>query len=850
MVLERLRRVLPIVVGLAIFLVALEVLRLELRAVSWHDLTADIRATPPHRLALAVALTGLNYMALAGYDLLAFTYIRRRVSRVRVAMASFLAYAISNSVGFAVLSGASVRYRFYTRWGLSADELTRIVVCCSVTFWLGLFALGGLSLVLGPLAGSSALMERAMLVGVGWALTAVPVAYLVATAVRKAPLRLRSLELPLPPLPVAAAQLFISALDWALAGSVLYALLPASALSFIQFLGLFLVAILLGLISHVPGGVGVFEGVLLLLLKPYLSTAMVVPSLVVFRAVYYVLPLALGLTGLVLDEGWQQRQRLSRAGAALGQWTERLTPLALAVTTFIAGTVLLFSGATPAAPGRLALAHAVLPLGVIEASHFVGSVAGAVLLVMSPKLGRRLDAAFFLAAAAIAVGMVTALLKGFDYEEALFLSAVLLLFWRARPAFDRRAAFFDARFSPSWIAAVVGALAASVWLGLFAFQHVEYSNDLWWRFALEGEASRFMRGSVGAAVVVLLFAVGRLIGFARHQMPVPTDADLDDVTRVIATQTRTLPFLAFLRDKAFLFNDDRSAFIMYGVQGQTWVALGDPVGPVEHVRTLIARFLERCGDFGGVPVFYEIGTEHLDAYADFGLTFAKLGEEARVDLTTFTLDGGHAARHRQTLRRLEKEGCVFRVVPATEVVSILPQLRAVSDNWLAARASAEKGFSLGFFDEAYVARCPVGVVERDGRIVAFANVLAGPQHDELSIDLMRYHRDAPTSTMEGLLVHLMVWGRDQGYRQFTLGMAPLSGFETSPAASLWNRIGRFLYTHGDTIYHFQGLRAFKEKFAPTWEPHYLAYQGAVRLPRLMVDVSALVAGGYRQIFRK
>ena len=75
---------------------------------------------------------------------------------------------------------------------------------------------------------------------------------------------------------------------------------------------------------------------------------------------------------------------------------------------------------------------------------------------------------------------------------------------RARPAFDRKAALFATRFSPAWIAAVAAALAASVWLGLFAFKHVEYSTDLWWQFELQGEASRFLRGSVGAATVVLL----------------------------------------------------------------------------------------------------------------------------------------------------------------------------------------------------------------------------------------------------------------------------------------------------------------------------------------------------------
>ena len=104
--------------------------------------------------------------------------------------------------------------------------------------------------------------------------------------------------------------------------------------------------------------------------------------------------------------------------------------------------------------------------------------------------------------------------------------------------------------------------------------------------------------------------------------------------------------------------------------------------------------------------------------------------------------------------------------------------------------------------------------------------------------------------MEALFVHLMLWGKQQGYQWFSLGMAPLSGFEQSPVAPLWNRVGVFLYEHGESLYNFQGLRAYKEKFNPVWEPRYLACPGGLRLPRILADVSALVAGGYRRIFLK
>ena len=192
---------------------------------------------------------------------------------------------------------------------------------------------------------------------------------------------------------------------------------------------------------------------------------------------------------------------------------------------------------------------------------------------------------------------------------------------------------FETRLSPAWVASVIGTVAASVWLGLFAFKHVDYSSDLWWQFELRSDASRFLRASVGAAIVLLLFGFSRLIRLARHEAAPPGDADLRDAETAIAAGTSTFPNLVFLEDKAVLFDGDRRAFVMYAVQGRTWVALGDPVGPDDRLSTVIRLFLERCDDFGGVPVFYEVTPPHLHRYADFGLTFVKLGEEAKVDLT-------------------------------------------------------------------------------------------------------------------------------------------------------------------------------------------------------------------------
>ena len=337
---------------------------------------------------------------------------------------------------------------------------------------------------------------------------------------------------------------------------------------------------------------------------------------------------------------------------------------------------------------------------------------------------------------------------------------------------------------------------------------------------------------------------------ARRVLQLPGADERTDAGRVVAAQPRTSANLAFLRDKALLWNEARTAFLMYGIQSRTWVALGDPVGPEGAAEPLVKAFLERCDDYQGVPVFYESSKEWLHVYADFGLTFVKLGEEARVFLPHFALDGSGHKKLRTTLSRLQREAATLRIVEPPKVTALMPELRAVSNAWLTEKTAAEKGFSLGFFAEEYVERFPVAILEVRGRIEAFATLWPSPLKQEVSVDLMRFRPSAPNGVMDGLFAWLFVWAKQDGYQWFNLGMAPLSGLEVSPVSPLWAKVGRFVYGHGESFYNFQGLRAYKEKFDPVWEPRYLAYPGGLALPRVVTDVSALISGGYRRIFSK
>jgi len=233
-----------------------------------------------------------------------------------------------------------------------------------------------------------------------------------------------------------------------------------------------------------------------------------------------------------------------------------------------------------------------------------------------------------------------------------------------------------------------------------------------------------------------------------------------------------------------------------------------------------------------------------------GLGLTPLGEQARVDLTRFSLDGAAHADLRQSRARLQRHGCRFEIVPRDSVAGLVPELARVSEAWLARKATHEKGFSNASFDARYLEQFPVAVVRGNDGIVAFANLWQGAGQGELSVDLMRHLPSAPSGSMDYLFSELMLWGRAQGFRWFDFGMAPLSGLEARHDAPLWARVGTLLYRHGEHFYNFEGLRRFKAKFGPQWRPLYLASPGGVALPAILVDVATLVAGSLLGIVSK
>lgn len=827
--------------GIILFVAALWVLHHELRAYHYHDVMHQLKSLPAYRLLLALLFTILGYLVLIGYDFIALRYMNHPISYGKIATAGFIGYAFSNNFGISML--AAIRYRLYSAWGLSSVDITKVVAFCGLAFWLGIFLIGGVIFLIEPIEIPASIHLRfASLTTLGILFLSFIGAYLLVSFLRKRPIKIWKWEFSIPSVKFSLSLIGIACMDLILNGSVLYVLLPSTvSLSYPKLIGIFALSQIAGLISQVPGGLGITETVVVLLLSNIMPASTVLGSMLAFRGIYYLLPMCFAAILLGVHESLQRKEIFKMFARIFGQWVPEIIPTVLSFTTFIGGAILLFSGATPAEKIRLTWLIDYIPLPVMEISHFMGSLAGVLLLILAWGLQRRLNAAYPLAVALLGAGIVFSLLKGLDYEEAGILIIMLGALLPSRRHFYRKTSLINEPFTPGWISAIVLAMICSIWLGLFSYKHVEYSDELWWHFSFSGDAPRFLRATVGTGVLALFISLSRLLRPFRPKPITPVVSDIEMIRDIVKSSRKTYANFALLGDKSFLLNESRNAFIMYAVNGRSWVAVGDPVGPEKEMSELVWKFHEMCDRHGGWVVFYEIGRKNLPIYLDLGLTLMKLGEEARVPLSTFSLEGITRKGLRHTRNRLEKEGCTFEIIPIDSVSSLLPEFMTISDAWLAEKNITEKGFCTGFFDAEYLKNFPAGIVRKNGKIIAFVNIWLGAEKEELSLDLMRYLPESPRSVMEYLFIQLMLWGKQEGYQWFNLGMSPFSGLENHALAPLWNRLGALVYRHGEHFFNFQGLRQYKEKFDPEWEPIYLASPGGLVLPRILTNIALLIS---------
>jgi phosphatidylglycerol lysyltransferase len=318
-----------------------------------------------------------------------------------------------------------------------------------------------------------------------------------------------------------------------------------------------------------------------------------------------------------------------------------VAPLAAAVLTAAAGVMLLASGATPSTPERFMALWERTPPILIETSHFLSSILGLALILLAFGLRSRLDGAWGATMVALLAAAPLALLKGFVWEETAALMALALLLAPFRGAFFRKAQLTRMEITPGWLVSAFAAVLGAGLLGLWSFQHADYGNQTVWRNMIDQDMERSIRAWVGAATALFAFGLWRLFATAATPKVVgETDPDFERVRAILETAEVAEPGsnLALLGDKRFLFSASGQSFLMFGVRGRSWIALGAPVGRRDERMELLWHFRELADSHAARPGIYGLGVEDLPDVVELGFAIQKVGESAAVPLESFRIE--------------------------------------------------------------------------------------------------------------------------------------------------------------------------------------------------------------------
>ena len=543
--------------------------------------------------------------------------------------------------------------------------------------------------------------------------------------------------------------------------------------------------------------------------------------------------------------GCQQKWRARFRGASREDGS--LIAIFLAVITLASGILNLISVVGGASQPKLLVT--VFPLEFSHTSRALSILMGFALIVSSLNIYKRKKRAWAVVLALSVFSTIFHLIREPHNEQVLLWSALVLLLLLTRDIFTVKSGRPDLRSALVRLlvsgAAALGYGIAGFWLlderhfGMnfrigdaiaATLRFLSLSSDP--RLSPHTQFGHWFLDSLYlitmTASIYACFALFRPMLY--HFRTAPRERAL--ARKIVQQYARTpLDLFKLWPDKSYFFSPSQRCVIAYRVADNIAIALGDPVGPEEEIGPTVCKFLEMCRGNGWAVVFYQTLPDFVPLYRRFRLKKLKIGDNAMVDLSDFSLQGKSRRELRSKVRQLEAMGihiCEFQPPVPDDIIS---QLKAVSDQWLRIPGRRERSFTLGQFDPDYLRSKPLLVVmDSAGTVLAFINLIS-VDSTEITGDLMRRRTDAPNGIMDYLFLKLFLYAKGKGYARVSLGMAPMTGFQEREEATAEERAIHGLFQKLDFVFSFRGLHHYKAKFATSWEPRYLVYRNVLELPR-------------------
>ncbi|MDK7194794.1 bifunctional lysylphosphatidylglycerol flippase/synthetase MprF [Aerococcus urinae] len=788
----------------------------ELRSINW-SLFFDSLADLPAFTRMALVIFGLLGFSFNGwYDYVATRNYTVTAHSYKILQMGWISQAFNEFIGLSGFTGAALRNNFYQKHGLKPKQAIQISLETWFASFLGLGVLLLIVLLSGKIDGYSLLL---------------PVIYLLYLPLYffydKLPLARKlgkKFGLEAITWKKKLAYLSASLCDWVASFTYFYIvmLIFMPHLSPIFAMMVYSFANVVGILSFIPGGLGTFDlTVLLMMQNAGYNPDQVLAAIVILRVCYYVIPWLLAcfyvfhnwFTSKLFEEDMKIK--------AWRKWIVRFVSFLLSVN----GLVLISSVISPAVPERIHLLKYLIPRSLQSVSILLVLLIGCTAFILSFGLFKRIRRALWLTLILLPLGAIACMIKGLDYEEAIFLLLSTYLLYQSRFLFTRNHLALNRKNILLSFFACAGLLLI-IFLITGHFRHMPFTRHV---YLLNPLHIFFYLVIASLLTILVLFSRSERLDF----LP-PSLDEINLYEQLIAEYGGSeYSHLVYLKDKMIFFNTEQTVAILYRPSSDNLIALGDPIGNSQDFPSALEEFLEYAEHMDMAVGFYEVTPHYLDAFCSLGYATLKIGESAIIDLDEFTFEGKKNKNRRSVRNDMTRAGLYFEVYQPPYNDKFIHDLRQISDQWLNKRE--EMSFSMGAFYEDYLARERIAVLRDEKAIYAFASIMPISE-DMISIDLMRYISHDAGDVMQMLILQLLQWAKDLGYHRFVLGMAPLANVGTKSYASPRDKTLHLVYDFGNRFYGFKGLRAYKSKFRPEWENRYIIYPNQTTLIKILISL--------------
>ncbi|MCB5950737.1 bifunctional lysylphosphatidylglycerol flippase/synthetase MprF [Enterococcus sp. BWT-B8] len=799
-----------------LIIVAGELLSIS-KTISFNQLEEIFQSIPVWKIVIMLIVGLAAVIPMFGYDITLNRMLQNKMKPSYLLETSWMINSINNIAGFGGIINIGLRTAFFRKKNSGkkvAQSLSKIVI----------FLLSGLSIwsflsFLLVFFGKQNLYLQQYLIWLIIGSLYFPLVLLITSIKKDHYIGNISIS--------ARLQLIlISFFEWTgvLSFFLLIGILMNASFHPLQVIPLYVAASIMGMSSMIPGGLGSFD-VMIILGLPSLGIPRetVIVWLLLFRLFYYIVPFSIGIFLLIKNLGKNLNERFSGIPTELSR---EISHKLLVFLMYFSGIMVVLSATVPEAFNQIHWLSRLNPWSSHLFTQFPTLLLGFALVIMGRGIAAQVGRAYAPAIGLISITLAYSSVKNFNLGVLILLILLLIFVIFSKDELYRKQLVY------SWEMITVDGIIFTVLtllyiiIGVYNLPSFPHHKKHFISFFLFPSEKIWFSGLL-AIILIALFTFLFIRYLKGEQRIMGEPLNIENAKNILNHfGGNANSQLVFLNDKnMYVYTDNAgisTVFLQFKTLNDKCIVMGDPSGKKEDFASAIAEFIQECDCWGYLPVFYEVSAPIVLTLHSFGYDFIKMGEEAYVSLGDFTLSGKKRRGDRAIMNRFEKEKYTFEILSPPYLPEVMHELRLISNEWLGNRK--EKGFSLGFFSEEYLQMSEIAIVKNQrNEILAFANIMPTYTKEEGTIDLMRYKKEAPPGVMDFLFISIFNYMKENGVSVFNMGMAPLANVGTSKKSFFQERIAFLVYEFGSIFYSFQGLKAYKDKFASEWSPRYTLY---------------------------